>query len=614
MFRSLGKSKIALILAILFGVSLLFFKSGSRYSNFFNSDSVVATVSGTPISNTKFIRSLEMNIKNFNNIFGKELNGEEIRSYNISGLALNALIANAVFENEYDNINFFLDEKVIAQKTQERIPQLYNSSNKLDELYLKSFLNQQKLKIEDIVQIINFETRDSYFTKSFFKINYPRVFSNKIDSYNTHQREISFVNFTIDSIDIDELLKGELPKENWDELEKYYNKNISQYMSEEKRDVQYIVINKDIFRDNFKPKESEISEYFFNNKELFLEAEKRSFFQFNFKDKDDAISFKNETQNLSNEEILRYSIKQKIKYNEFKDLQSEEMLNELSDSLFKLKLNQQSEIIETSLANHVLILQSIKQPYQPKLDDVKNDIIETITDIDSTNYYKDISNKISDRILSGDKINDIAGNFDLKIDTIDSLTQDLKYIKEKDKLFFSNLIQKSFSSNKDFVSDIIVVNQNLSYFFNVTDIQISEPIIIDNIKDEVFSDWKYTKKIEKIKNEIEINKEKLEYIEGIKKNYDTELKQILISNNSQELPLGLVNKIFKTTINQNLEYIDEKNVYIAIVDKVIISKKSNKENRITLVNDLKASFGEELMKRKRIKINEALVSALTERY
>ena len=80
------------------------------------------------------------------------------------------------------------------------------------------------------------------------------------------------------------------------------------------------------------------------------------------------------------------------------------------------------------------------------------------------------------------------------------------------------------------------------------------------------------------------------------------------------MPLGLVNKIFKTTINQNLEYIDEKNVYIAIVDKVIISKKSNKENTITLVNDLKASFGEELMKRKRIKINEALVSALTERY
>ena len=116
MFRSLGKSKVGLILAILFGVSLLFFKSGSRYSNFFNSDSVVATVSGTPISNTKFNRTLEMNINNFNKIFGKKLDSDEIRSFNIHKLALNSLISNAVFENEYNNLKFKLDDKIIAQK------------------------------------------------------------------------------------------------------------------------------------------------------------------------------------------------------------------------------------------------------------------------------------------------------------------------------------------------------------------------------------------------------------------------------------------------------------------------------------------------------------------
>ena len=54
MFRTLGKSKIAFVLAILFGISLFFFKSGSRYSNFFNSDNVVATVSGTNISTSKY--------------------------------------------------------------------------------------------------------------------------------------------------------------------------------------------------------------------------------------------------------------------------------------------------------------------------------------------------------------------------------------------------------------------------------------------------------------------------------------------------------------------------------------------------------------------------------
>ena len=195
MFRTLGKSKIGFILAVLFGISLFFFKSGSRHSNLFNSDAVVATVSGTPITNTTFIRTMEMNIKNFNQIFGKELKGEEIRSFNVHNLALNALISNAVFENEYDKINFKLDEKIIAQKTKEKIPQLYDSNNKLNELYLKSFLNQQQLKIEDIVQIISFETRDDYFKQSFFEVNYPLIFSKKINNYDNHERNISYVNY-----------------------------------------------------------------------------------------------------------------------------------------------------------------------------------------------------------------------------------------------------------------------------------------------------------------------------------------------------------------------------------------------------------------------------------
>ena len=61
MFRLLTKSKIAFILAILFGISLFFFRSGSRYSNFFNSDSVIATVSGTPISTSKFNKTMQLN-------------------------------------------------------------------------------------------------------------------------------------------------------------------------------------------------------------------------------------------------------------------------------------------------------------------------------------------------------------------------------------------------------------------------------------------------------------------------------------------------------------------------------------------------------------------------
>ena len=99
MFRALGKSKIAFVLAILFGISLFFFKSGSRYSNLFNSDTVVAKVSGTPISTTKFNRTMQININQFNQMLGKKLDKDEIRAFQIQSLALGTLINNANNDN-----------------------------------------------------------------------------------------------------------------------------------------------------------------------------------------------------------------------------------------------------------------------------------------------------------------------------------------------------------------------------------------------------------------------------------------------------------------------------------------------------------------------------------
>ena len=192
MFRSLGKSKIAFVLAILFGISLFFFKGGSRYSNLLNSDTVVATISGTPISTSKFNRTMQMNINKFNQMLGKPIIGDEIRSFQIHSLSLGALINDAVFENEYDSIKLIIDESVVAQKTKERIPQLYDANNNLNELYLSSFLKQHQLKIEDVVQIINFETRDKYINDAFFKINYPLYFSDKINNFNQLEPEIIF--------------------------------------------------------------------------------------------------------------------------------------------------------------------------------------------------------------------------------------------------------------------------------------------------------------------------------------------------------------------------------------------------------------------------------------
>ena len=72
-------------------------------------------------------------------------------------------------------------------------------------------IKQQKLTIEDLVQIIEFETKDKYFNDAFFSTQYPEYFAKKINEYNEHERRISYIAVDIENILIDDFLKNNFP-------------------------------------------------------------------------------------------------------------------------------------------------------------------------------------------------------------------------------------------------------------------------------------------------------------------------------------------------------------------------------------------------------------------
>ena len=614
MFRSLGKSKIAFVLAILFGISLFFFKGGSRYSNLFNSDTVVATVSGTPISTSKFNRTMQMNINKFNQMLGKPITGDEIRSFQIHSLSLGALINDAVFENEYDSIKLIIDESVVAQKTKERIPQLYDKNNKLNETYLNTFLKQQQLKIEDIVQIINFETRDEFVNNALFNINYPQYFSSKIDNYNNHSRKISYIEFLLEEVNIEnDIQKYALNMK--EELEKYYENNINQYMSKENRNVEYIIFNKKKYANNFVPTNFEIKEYFNANKELYYQNEQRSFIQFNFKKLEEAKNFKSKIQNFINpSDILKFAEENNIRFNEFENLIADEMLEEISKPLFELNQNQQSKIIETSIAKHIIILQSIEPERQLKFDEVKENIKNTITVIELNNYFIDIKNQASEKILNGKLLSEIANDFNLTISLINNITQDYDQYDQSEEIIISSLIPAAFGSNKDFVSDVIDINNDYAYIFNVKEITPSTPLDITSIQEILLNDWKKSKKIEKINSDVKINKDNNNFFSQLLSTYQLQPQELIINNNFNELPRSFIVEVLEGEKGQNIQYIDNNLVHIAKIIDITIPDEKNDNISISMADDLRRSFGGELYKNKNMSTNDSLINAIIQQY
>ena len=614
MFRTIGKSKIAFVLAILFGISLLFFRGGSQYSNIFNSDNVAASVSGTTISTSKFVRTLQINVNQFNQMMGKTLTSDEIKAFRIHSLSLGALINDAVFENEYDKKGFKIHEVVIAKRTKERIPKLYDKNNKINNLFLNQFLQQQQLKIEDIVQIIDFETRNQIFSDVFFNVYFPKNFSDKIYNYENHTRKVNVVKVPLELVNIQN--NTQLESLNIDNtIKEFYEGNIDQYMSEEKRNIEYIIVNKENYINNFIPSNFQISEYYNDNKDLYFEKEKRSFIQFNFKDLNKAKNFKEEISQLQNaNDIIKYANKNNIEFNSFQNLASDEVLTEIANSLFKLEINQKSEIIETPLAKHVIILQNIQPEIQLKLDDVKNIIKDTITNIEIDNYFTELNNNISEKISDGHSLKNISTEFKLEMLNINNLTKNYSNFTKDQQDFYKSLITNAFSVNKDFVNDIVVFDTDQFYIFNVTNVEYAKPLNLEEVRKTVNVDLQKSIKKNQINQQLEKNKTNPYFLKEISSLYNLPTRELVINHNSQELPRNLIAKIFEEKKGSNIQAAENNDIYIVNIADIVVLNKARKEKKLSLTDNIRASFSNELIKNVNISTNDSLINAVIDRY
>ena len=605
--RALNKGWIGIALIILFGASLFFFRGSSRYSNLFNSDNFVANVSGTSISTTQFMRSLEMNIGQFAQMIGEDLTGDQIRAFQIHQLVLQNLVNNAIFENEFDSKNYILDDTTIAERTQKRFPNLY-LNNKINDDALSSFLRQQRLKIQDLVNIVDYETRAEVFDDLFFEINYPSELSEKISMINNQSRLIDLLEVPYDKIKLQDYNIDNLSKDNA-ELISYFEQNNTNYISKEKRDISYLVINKKNYEDNFVPNQNEIVDYFNNNKKIYTIPEKRSFKQFNFKTQEEAEDFKIEITGLSNDEILKLILDKNIKFNEFKDVNSNQVLDELSDVIFALNIGQISEIVNTTLAHHIIILDKIDIEKEPMLNDVSEKIKTTLTMVKLDNYFNDLKSNINQKILDGFSIIELSNEYNLSIENMNNVALD----SENENNLEKYVIDLSFSQNKDFISDIYDFDENISLIINVDNIYPSKVEDLESVYEIVLNDFINSKKLELAQNLFDNNKNDNNLI-AINSIFNLEIEELNTKLNSNDITSILNNSIVNSELNKINFSSDEKNIYFFKVKKIIIPQNIDKNQNINLLADLKNAFGNEIIKTKNISFNDELINGLLSQY
>ena len=264
--------------------------------------------------------------------------------------------------------------------------------------------------------------------------------------------------------------------------------------------------------------------------------------------------------------------------------------------------------MSTTLADHIIILDAIESKREPNFDDVKEEIKSTLTNVQLDNFFNDLKSQINQQILNGFSINDISRENDLEVISLYSV----KKSSEETNDLENNIINYSFTQNKELVSDVVDFDTEKSFILNVNNIYPSKPLSIDEKFEDILIDFIKYKKLNFVKKIY--NDSKIKSFDEVKELFDLNSDKISLTFESKNLPDKLINNIFNSELNDVVFSEDESNVYFAKINDIIIPNDIEFSNEINLVGELKNAFGNEIIKTKNISINDELINGLLSQY
>ena len=510
-------------------------------------DSHIIKIGKYKISRDIFLKEFDSNVRYLKK--NKKLNKAELE--NIANETLINIKDRYLILNAAKMMDIDVSEKILRKKIYEN--ELFQNKlkgNKFDKNIYFNFVNLNfgseeayldYIKNQTIIEIIS-----NYFDKQIF---YSHNLTNKI--YNKLEEKKSF---QISSIDKN-YLKSTLKVPDKKIILKYFNENKKNYFFGERRSFSYIFVNLDYLKKKINVSEDDILDAYNNQKQDFLIPEKRKVEQLFF----DSEEIGKKTLNSINKENKFEEIakkEKKVTYITLGLVEKDQLFDEFVEPVFKLKENEFTKLIKTSIGWHILKVTKIIKNKSKELNEVRNTIKENIALDKAYDEFDIILNEVDDKITNGSNLEEISNKLNLDLVNVKLLEK---------KSFFNSELNGEIKIN-NFYKEVYEGELNSDLFIEETEdgffiVRVDE-IVNDQLKkfEEAYND------VINDVNEERINEEINNIIKKFKKKLDDEVDFIKISD-----LLKMDNRLTKKI---NREDIINQGFSSEFTDKIFESKKN----------------------------------------
>ena len=583
--------------------------------------STVATVGKLDISAKEFYSLYSRQTEEIRKLLGSSLDIQKSREFGYVDRALSSLVNRALFNNEALELGLSVSDLNVRDKilkdeafkddlgqfSELQFRQLISESGYSEDTYVEG--TRQDLAREQMVETI----RSS--------LTIPQIMLKKLGEYNLQERSVDY--FILDVKD------EKIGKIDDQELTDFYNANKADFMSEELRNAETLLLDAKEYAKKSTVTSDEVELLYEERKEALIEPEERFLYQVLVDNDKKAKSISNKINPKNFEAIAKKDLGL---VNEDINLgwnTKSELPEEIVDDIFNLKEGEISPPLQSGFGWHIIYVSKIKKRKEVRFEEVKDKFRNEILFEKGKDAVYDLQDELEDLLASGSTFDEISKTLEVKILKSNLIKRNGEFEdKKKEKFKDERILRTIFNQKLNEEGNIIDTDGDEGLAISlVTEIIPPKQLSFEESKNKILERIKLNtqtekalKKAGKIKEDVE--SKKISFTDKAKE-LNLEIKGVQpfsrILPDSSVLPVPLISKIFESKI-KDVNYVKRGQTEIIIAQTAEIKndlvndkselKEFEKKLKDDLTIDLLAQFSEALRKKYKITINDDVIDQL----
>jgi peptidyl-prolyl cis-trans isomerase D len=465
----------------------------------------VAVVNGQSILISEYQQAYNNILEQLRQSFGKNLDDNIIEQFQVKQQAINGLIDQKLLLQEADKLNFNVSDKNLSNAIRKIAG--FQRNGIFDRQLYQRMLNSNRLTPEAFEEIQRNAMQVEKIRR--FIIGSIKVSESEIREWFNWQNAAVNIRYA--------LFKPESSKTisfSDEEINAFFNKNKSNYKTEEKRKARFVRLDPEDFRSRVKLVKGTVADYYESNLEEFktpktVEA-RHILLKVHPEDKPEVVEGKHQ----KSLEILKMARDGKDfaelakQYSEgpSKDVggkigpfKKEEMVAPFAEQAFSMNPGEISEPVKTRFGWHIIKVEKINEADTITFEDAKASINKKLTGEEARSLAYDLAESIYEVSFEGDDLIKAAEEKDLNVMTTKLFTKQGSIDNIADR---SKFISTAFGLPVMSISDIQELSDGY-YILQVIETESSEIPQLDAVVDRVEADLIKQKKDDKAKTEAE---------------------------------------------------------------------------------------------------------------